>query len=190
MTKLNELKISGIDYERSGDLKQIYDSIAGLIGFDSTIGVNVPSLYRIYKKPNTDRASNPSNPLNIIIMRFVAKHIRDEFYSKYLDKIANNNSITTTAIGLQGDDKPIRITENLTTANARIFGAALSAKRQGKLSKVMTQNGIVYAKSNINGKKTALRSNRDLDVLLAQVEQMKNSAVNQPSTTQQKNVPA
>lgn len=150
LTKLNELKISGIDYEKSGDLKQIFGSIANLIGFDSSIEVNVPSLYRIYKKPNTDRASNP---LNIIIMRFIYKHIRDEFYSKYLDKISNNNSITTTAIGLLGDNKPIRVTENLTTSNARIFGAALSAKRRGKLSKVMTHNGIVHAKSIVNEKK-------------------------------------
>lgn len=190
LTKLNELKISGIDYEKSGDLKQIFGSIAGVIGFDSSTELNVPSLYRIYKKPNTGRAPNPSNPLNIIIMRFISKHIRDEFYSKYLEKIANNNPITTTTIGLQGDDKPIRITENLTTSNARIFGAAIAAKKRGKLSKVMTQNGIVYAKSTLNEKKSALRSNRDLDILLAHVEQMENESTNQSSSTQQTNVPA
>lgn len=200
ITKLNELKITGIGAEAENDLQLIFDSISKLIEFDSSNVLNKPSFNRIYKRGK--EANAQAVPLNTVLIKFVAKHIRDEFYSKYLKKIAKNQPIMSNSVGIAGDDTIIRISENLTVLNSKLFMAAMVEKRAEKIAQVTTHDGIVYVKGDASTKKgSAIRSKRDLEILVAQQTTLKasqqtttdtnktNQTANQQQNQQQQQTP-
>lgn len=80
MAKSNELKISGIAYINNENLNEIFKAIAELVNFDVTVTGNVPKLTRIVKRCP---ATNESTPTTIIIVKFIANHIRNDFYRLY-----------------------------------------------------------------------------------------------------------
>lgn len=168
MMKLNELKITGIVTNAELNIGQIFLSIAKLIDFDATNQVNIPSFHRIFKKGET--GGSESVPLNTVIMKFMAKHIRDDFYSKYLKKIANNSSIMSSDIGIKDANKKIMITENLTANNAKLFAAAMAEKRTNRLAQVYTHDGIVFIKAKKTDKGHAIRLKRDLEIFMEKIQ--------------------
>lgn len=172
-SKLNELKMTGIGTDIETNLQQVFESIAKVINFDTTNQMNTPSLKRIYKRSNV--TGSESVPLNTVIVKFVAKHIRDDFYSKYLGKIASKQPITSASIGLNtaSASKIIMISENLTAHNAKIFAAIAKEKRTGKVSQIYTHDGIVYAKANKSDTKgQPIRTMKELEIYRARIEAM------------------
>lgn len=83
--KLNELKIKGIPYATDENLSTLFKSISELVGYDLTGPNCIPELNRMQTK---NKAVNELIPLPTIIVKFVAKHIRDNFYSLYLSKVS------------------------------------------------------------------------------------------------------
>lgn len=159
IAKLNELKIIGITYSPDHDLQQLFTEIAKVIGFDLTSAVNIPQVTRAYHR---NKITNEMSPSNIVIVKFIAKFIRDNFYSAYLQKIAQNQMLQSGQIGLAQGGRII-ISESLTVHNTKIFIEANKLKRDGKLAQLYTQDGIVHIKATKTDKPTRIRSVRDLD---------------------------
>lgn len=78
ISKLNELKINGIAHASDQNLNQIFSEMAKFVQFDLSIANNVPTLTRIFKR---DHKSKSNVPTPIVIVKFVANHIRNDFYS-------------------------------------------------------------------------------------------------------------
>lgn len=162
MAKLNELKISGIAYNNQENLNDIFSNIAKLVQFDLSIVNNVPSITRITK---WNTATKTSVPTSIVIVKFVANHIRNDFYSLYMNKIAAKQLIMSENIGLQKGTRII-IGENLTPNNSSIFVEANKLKKLNKLCTVFTQNGLVHVKTTRNSKSTPIRSQAELETFV------------------------
>lgn len=164
---LNELKLNGIAHSNGENLKEIFQSIAHLIGYDTSSPVHIPDLTRTFKRNN-----NEITPLPLIIMRFVAKHVRNKFYGLYLAKVSKQ-SIKTEDIKLpQGGF--VRIGENLTQHNQKIFMEAMKLKRDKLIAKVFTIDGLVNIKINATEKAVIVKTQRELDMLLAWANEIKN----------------
>lgn len=143
LTKLNELKISGIAYRNNENLVEIFSEIAKLVQFNLNNLNNVPSLIRTYK---WNKTTNTNTPTSIVIVKFIATHIRNDFYRLYLNKIATKQPITSDNIGLPSISRII-IGESLTTKNFEIFVAAGKQKKENNLCQVFTQDGLVHVKA-------------------------------------------
>lgn len=159
ITKLCELKIRGIPHTAGENLLDIFTSIAQFIGYEMSMPNNMPILTRIQsrKKDTNERVHLP-----FITVKFVAKHIRDGFYSLYLSK-AINSPLMTEHINLAPGNRVI-ISENLTIENQKIFGTAMKMKIDGKLTKVFTKDGLVLVKKAGDSKAHTIRTSRDLDL--------------------------
>lgn len=160
ISKLNELKINGIAHTNNENLNEIFNEIAKLVEFDLSTVNNVPSIMRIYKR---DHTKNISAPTSIVIVKFVANHIRSDFYSHYLKKIAAKKPIMSENINLPKGSRII-IGENLTVKNFGIFVEACKLERENKLCSVFTQDGLVQVRANKNKKAIAIRSLRQLEL--------------------------
>lgn len=144
LARLTDLKINGIAClnESNENLQEIFCSIAKLIGFDTSNPSHVPELVRSHKR---NRQNNELLPLPTIMAKFVAHHIRNKFYGLYLTRLSSQQTILTEHINLpQGGH--ILIGENLTQHNQSIFKEAIKLKRDKKLFRVNTVDGLVYVK--------------------------------------------
>lgn len=177
LLKLNELKINGIAYNNNENLCQIFTEIANLVQFNLNNVNNMPMLTRIFKY---DTKTKSSSPTPIIIVKFVAKHIRNDFYRLYLNKIAAKQPIMTENIGLPKGSRII-VGENLTTKNFEIFVEAGKKKKEGKLCQVFTQDGLVHVKAVKNAKAKSVRSVRELELFIHANPPMKMQTVNDTS---------
>lgn len=160
--KLNELKIKGIPYTQDESLQELFENISKFIGYDVNGPNHMPQLNRIQKK---NKAANESVPLPFIIVKFVAKPIRDKFYSLYLSKVSKKQ-LKTEDINLSQGGHVI-ISENLTSINQQLFIQAMKLKFDKKLIKVYTKDGLVQAKKTIESKPKTIRVSRDLDLIAA-----------------------
>lgn len=162
ISKLNELKITGIVHANNENLNVIFSEIAKLVGFELTTVNNVPTVNRVQRWNPTSKTKTPTP---IVIIKFVANHIRDDFYRKYMNKIATK-PIMPEDINLPAG-KQVIIGENLTVMNSKIFIEASKMKRENKLCTLFTQEGIVHVKAIKNEKATAIRSQRQLEIFIA-----------------------
>lgn len=159
---LNELRLNGIAHSNDENLKDIFLSIAQLIGFDTTNPLHLPSISRSFIK---DRRTNEVVQLPRILLKFVAKHIRNQFYGLYLAKVSKQ-PILHEHINLPQGGR-ILIMENLTFHNQAIFNEAMKLKREKKLSNVKTIDGIVFVKTNVTENMACIRLLRELDIIVA-----------------------
>lgn len=160
--RLNELKINGIAHTNNENLTKIFGSIAKVIGYDVTNPLNMPEIVRMQKRNNQ---VNDFIPLPSIILKFVAAHIRNNFYGKYLAKISKE-PILSEHIGMtQGST--IRVGEMLTAQNQMIFTEAIKLKRDKKLLKVNTMDGLVRVKCHQSNRYETVKSKRELEMLVA-----------------------
>lgn len=162
IAKWNKLKISGITYKHDEDLTEIFTAIANLVQFDLTNVNNLPTLMRIFKQNQT---TNTSLPTSIVIVKFVAKHIRNDFYRMYLNKVAAKQPIMSENIGLPSGKRLI-IGKNLTPKNFEIFVEAGKHKKMGKLCQVFTQEGLVHVEADKNTKAKSIRSLIELELFI------------------------
>lgn len=176
-SKLNELRINGIAHTDGENLRLHFNAIAQVIGFDASIPMHIPSLSRTYSRNKTTKKMEKSSTF---VAKFIAKHIRDEFYSAYLTKIANNKPITTEMINLPQGGR-LLISESLTMTNSKLFSVCMSLKKEKKLSQVYTQDGQVCIKASKTSKATIVRSQRDIDLFLACIEKTNNGQQPQSS---------
>lgn len=183
IAKLNNLKIKGIAHSTGENLDNIFRAIAEKMNFDITNPINVPTVVRFYRKNIATKLMSPSP---IIVLKFIAKHIRDAFYTHYLDKIASKQYLMSEHLGL-GNGTRIIISEDLTESNSKLLTAALNLKKDGKLCQAFTYEGLVKVKAIKTEKSTTIRSQIQLEVFVQSNqpanEHPSQSNSNAPTTT-------
>lgn len=162
IAKLNNLKIKGIPHSTGENLDNIFRAIAEKMNFDTTNPLNVPTAVRFYRKNIATKLMSPSP---IIVLKFIAKHIRDDFYTHYLDKIAAKQYLMSEDLGL-GNGTRIIISEDLTENNSKLLTAALNLKKEGKLCQAFTYEGLVKVKAIKTEKSTTIRSQIQLEIFV------------------------
>lgn len=182
--KMNSLKLTGLAHATNENLQETFTKIANLIGFDTTSVTNIPELSRLSKR---NRSTNELLPIPTVIMKFVAKHIRDKFYGLYISRLPGK-PIKTDDIGLPQGGK-ITIGEDLTPLNQTIFNAAIKYKSEGKLVRVFTNDGLVQVRAKQTDRSTKIRSLRELEIFVANATvNNTSSSLNQPpNQSQQQN---
>lgn len=176
IAKLNELKIRGVPHKDGENLQAIFSAIAEQVGFDVAQPNNVPELNRVRISSNRDNIS-PAPPT--IFVKFVAQHIRDNFYSLYINSV-KAKPLKTEHIGMEQGGR-IYFGEVLTPKNQRLFINAMKMKKENKLAKVYTKNGLVMVKKSADSRPTTIRTLRELDVF---IESVRSSSVIAPSAVQ------
>lgn len=194
---MNEVKFVGVPPTDNENLQGIFASIAAFLGFDTSNPTNLPSLVRLSSR---DPVSGMLSPSPVIIVKFVAIHIKERFYGLYLNKLKRKENLNTSDLGLSFQ-KRIIIGENLTSHNMKIFAAASNFKRDGKLAQVYTVSGLVHVKLQRGTKPYILKHLHELETLIsnppaqttsnnANNETQKQQSVhphNHPGTVQQAN---
>lgn len=161
IAKLNELKVRGIPLKDGENLQTIFAAIAKQVGFDLSIPNNVPELNRVRISSSDKVSSQPPT----IFVKFVAQHIRDKFYSLYINTV-KTKPLKTEHIGMEQGGR-IYFGEVLTVNNQKIFVNAMRYKRDNKLAKLYTKNGLVTVKKSSDSRPTTIRSSRELDIFIA-----------------------
>lgn len=159
---LNELKLIGIPVTDNENLLEMFMKLADVVGYDMSNATNAPSLTRVLIK---NRVTNQLTVGTTIIVKFVAVHMKDTFYSQYL-RMLPSRKLTTKDLGFSCDTRII-IGENLSRGNHDIFIAASNLRRENKLAQVFTINGIVNIKLQKGGTTYELRHKHNLDQLMA-----------------------
>lgn len=176
--KSSELKIKGIEHTTNENLYNVVGAIANAVNFDLNNPYNIPSVDRPYKyNPMTKTRA----PAPVIILKFIANHIRDEFYSQYLSKFAGKQQFMTEHIGLPPGGRII-VGESLTQSNYAIFNIASKFKRENKISQVFTKNGLVQIKINKTDRPAVIRSIRQLELIIHQANNAPSASI-PPVTT-------
>lgn len=138
LEKANELIISGVPYLQNEDLAAAYSGIAKKLGYNESCFPLV-SLARLAKLPIAVGSAPP------ILCEFALRSDRNAFYASYL----NQRDLNLSHIGFNNNNR-IYVNENLTKEDRVIRAAALRLKKEGKIQKVYSRNGIVYAKGRGN----------------------------------------
>lgn len=183
--KLNELKIKGIPYTAGENLHTLFENISQFVGYNLAGPNCMPELNRMQIKNN---AVNERIPIPTIIVKFVAKHIRDNFYSLYLSKVSKK-PLSTEDIKLAQGGRVI-ISENLTTINQQLFIQAMKMKFDKKLFKVFTKDGLVQVKKTKDSKPKIIRISRELDLINAGGTESIGTTSSTQTTAQIENAPA
>lgn len=161
LSHLNELKLVGIPIAENENLPDIFIKLSNIIGFDAS---NVSSIPIMSRGITRNRATNEISLTPTIIMKFVAVHIKEAFYSLYL-RLLPKHKISAKDLGFTSEAR-IVICENLSRLNHEIFVSAYGMKRENKLAQVYTSNGIVNVKLQKGGTSHVIRHKHQLDMLV------------------------
>lgn len=161
ISHLNELKFVGIPVGDNENLSDVFIKLASIIGYDTTNPINMPSLSRSIIR---NRVTNELTPATTIIVKFIAVHMKEMFYSLYL-RMLPNRKLSTKDL-LFNTDTRIIIGENLTQLNHEIFLIASALKREKKIAQVFTSNGIVNVKLQRGGVTYEIRHKHNLEQLV------------------------
>lgn len=171
MMLINDLKIIGVPYNDIENLTDIFIKIAVAIGYDTTQPIAIPQMRRII---NRSRIANQVFNTKVITMRFIALHIKEQFYGLYLNTI-KNKPLSLKDIGF-ADNSRVIIGEQLTSTNQKIFREASNYKRSNRSMQVFTTNGQVKIRLQKGGTTYIIKNQRELDELA------KSSNLNAPIT--------
>lgn len=163
MLLMNNLKITGIPHTENENLNELFLKIASIIKYDVNQQTNIPLLRRIMSKNIT---AGHITFTSIIIAQFIAPHIRDAFYSKYIANLSSTALLTTDLIGFKNNSR-IYIGEHLTPTNFRIFQLASALKRSNKQMQVFTKNGLVTIRLKKGDPTQIIKASRQLDEIAA-----------------------
>ncbi|KAL9707709.1 hypothetical protein quinque_011227 [Culex quinquefasciatus] len=135
---LAAFKTECVPYQQNENLVAMFGFIVTRLGCDES-KIPLASLARLAKSPIAVGSTPP------IICEFALRADRNAFYAGYL----NHRDLNLSHIGFQNTNR-IYVNENLTKEDREIRAAALRLKKEGKVQKVYSRNGIVYAKGRGN----------------------------------------
>lgn len=193
--KTCELVLMGIPYRRGENLRDYFVKISRKLGFRDC---EIPLVYirrilngsgasgggaklkiphyshsmldnlkvrtTVAKSSSSQRTPNES----IIVVQFVFRNARYEFYRRYLA----HKALCLRDIGMDSGSR-IFLNENLTRSNLGLKQEAMKMKRNGKLKNVFTVNGQIYVKRS-NDHRTELVTST-VDLLLMDENKMKSN---------------
>jgi hypothetical protein len=151
-----ELIVRGVPETANEKCQLIYRKMAEAIGCAPGC-LPIADAFRLGRRPRVT-SSAKSAP---ILIRFVNKHDKIAFHKKYFAK----KNLNLADLGFPGAVTRVYVTENLTSINNELFGAAMKMKKDGKLASVSTYHGIVNVKIGQNDRPRRIRTTADLDNL-------------------------
>lgn len=155
----NELRLVGIPISNEMNINELFSKIAVIIGYDTSNPTFIPTVSHIMA---VNKETKQFVRTGTILIQFLATHIKNEIYNKYLHKIP----ISLKDLGFSSD-KNIIISENLTKQNARLFKEAHQLKKLKKFASVFTSNGLVHVKINKGERSIVINDTTDLEVAAA-----------------------
>lgn len=158
--RANELKLIGLKHKANEDLKGLINNIAALIGVD--FGSNAPEIIRPSKW-----VKNEQVPQMVVIIKFLAPHLKDTFYKGYLSYLTKKKQLTQDLLGIGSKNERLTIGENLTPHHQKIFAACMALKKGGSIAQVFTSNGITNVKIKKGDSASSFKTQRDLDIFVA-----------------------
>lgn len=159
---INDLKIVGIPYKDDENLLEIFMKIASFIGYDTSSPLAIPSFRRIISR---SRIAGQLIYTKVIVCKFIAQHIKENFYGSYLNSI-KSKTLTTELIGYTQGNRII-IGEQLTAKNQKIFQMAAAYKRSNNSIQVYTSNGLVNIRLQRGANSYTIRRERELEEFAA-----------------------
>lgn len=163
---LNQLRLTGIPFNENEKLSELFITLANHIEYPINESANIPTLKRIPMRKNGIITGS-----NTIIMYFLAKHQKENFYSAYLRKIP----IKPTLWKLP-DHIRIVIGENLTKKNASLFTFCNALKKENKIAQLFSSNGLICIKfkRGREEKTHIVRNKFDVELLCEQHNRLSN----------------
>lgn len=159
--RMSELKLIGLKHKANENLDEITKKIA------DTLGVNFDG-----QAPTTVRTTkwvkNEQIPQMIIIIKFLAPHLKEAFHKKYMEFLASKKQLTLDALGMGTKDERLTIGENLTPLHQKLFATCMALKKEGKMAQIFTSNGITHVKIKKGEHAIVIKSQRDIDMALAE----------------------
>lgn len=149
-SRLNNLEIRGVPQTQGEDCLKIIQKIGDKIG--SSVKVeDIDAVHRV-----STRDAGKRN----LIVRFCSRAKRTDFLRK-----ARKARLTTGKLGFSGsNDTAIYVNEHLTPLNKKLFAMALEQKKQTRWLYLWTENCVIKARKNADGKVFRIRSESDLHV--------------------------
>jgi hypothetical protein len=148
--KVADIIVRGIPLVRNENCHIIFEKIALAIGYTNETTPPAAAFRIGVKKPGA-KYDPP------ILLRFNNRMDKSEFFNKYLGKL----SLNLADIGFTLSSR-IYMSENLTMAKQKIFQAAMTLKREGKLVAVKTKLGAVLVQRTAKDSLTPIRRLTDL----------------------------
>lgn len=158
--RASELKILGLKHTANEDLNDLLNKIASQIGAD--LGAQMPMISRASKW-----VKNEQVPQTVVIIKFLAPHLKEEFYKRYLSYLGEKKQLTLDILGIGSRKERLTIGENLTPHHQKIFAACMALKKDGQIAQVFTSNGISSIKMKKGEMATPIKTQRDLDLFVA-----------------------
>lgn len=157
--RTSELKLIGLKYTVNENLNAMLNKIAAIIGVQ--FKSQTPTILRTSKWVNNEQI-----PQNVILIKFLAPHLKEEFYKSYLTHLRKKSQLTLDLLGIGSKNERLAIGENLTPHHQKLFATCMTLKKEGKIAQVFTYNGITNIKLKQGEKATPIKIQRDLDMFL------------------------
>jgi hypothetical protein len=155
-TKSLELIVRGVPPASNESCQQIYRKMSTAVGYNPD-SIPIADAFRLGRQSG----ALPHPP---ILLRFVSKYDKTAFHKKYFAK----KTLNLADLGFAGATARVYVSENLTTNNQQLFGAAMKLKKEGKLTSVSTFHGTVSVKQTQTGNPKKILKPADLDSFLSQ----------------------
>lgn len=136
--------------------------IGKLMNLDLVPNSNFNS-YRTHSNQSQTTASqkNPVHPAAINI-KFFSMPLKQQFYINYLKMIAGKKYLSLKDIGYENLNTRIYINEHLSKNNIKIFQEARKMKQEGKIVQVFTENGNIFIRRDLNGRRIKITTTNKL----------------------------
>lgn len=166
-----DLKLIGVPFKQNENLFETFNKIAAAIGYNSSLGANMPFVKRILMR---NKATGTMIESHVISLHFTSIQHKNHFYSLYLKHMP----LKPELLGL-GQNIKITIGENLTRINVQLFKYAQQCKKEKKIAQVFTNDGLVKIKfvKGPNQHAYTIRQKTQLDILLKEREQKQPQAL-------------
>ncbi|CAH2099276.1 unnamed protein product [Euphydryas editha] len=134
--RLLNLELVGIPEIKSENLKELVVTIA------KNSGVNISQDEILEANRITPKTKLHGRPKNIVV-KLKSRLLKDNIISG-----ARKNRLTTKAINISGDSKPIYINEHLSPVNKQILKKCREAAKAKQYRYVWTKNGRIFVRKN------------------------------------------
>lgn len=153
------LEIRGIPVVEDEDTDNLVKQVGQLIDVEVEED-DISISHRLFAPRSQGGSRNRAIQDPAIIVKFVRRNLRDEFYSAR----SQLRSKTTRDLGMMRiNERKIFITESLTQQNRKIFNRCLQAKRELKFQFLWTSHGKILLRKDGSSPAITITKDSDLD---------------------------
>lgn len=141
--RANNLELNGVTEHRNENLINLMQQCSSVIGYKMSNG-DILSCTRVAKKEKEIKRPRT------IVAKFKSVLCRDEFLSavQRYNKSNADKKLSTSLLGIGGENQPIYVQEHLSPNNRILHAAARKKAKEHKYQFVWVRNGRIYARKN------------------------------------------